>query len=121
MDVSVCLRSVAVGAILTVSNAKHAKDFVALPSTASAAKASSATLTPVKYCSLPESSPTGAAAQAHEADAIACFLCPPPPPALTAARARELLSFRKDFRWPKHLRASLASHLPPSTPNLELN
>ncbi len=101
LDVSVCLRSVAVASVLTVMTARHAKDFVA--ESASAPPASSA-VTPLKYGAKYMSSVSGAAALGTEHElfandeGVAALLCPPLPPPLTPTCARQFLSCRKDLR-----------------------
>ena len=101
LDVSVCLRSVAVAAVLTVTNARHAADFVAATASASA----DATKTPLK-CSakrLSSLSCTAALADDHDlfaddVDGVSGLLSPPLPLPLTPACAKQFLSFRKDIR-----------------------
>ena len=101
LDVSVCLRSVAVASVLTVTAARHAKDFVA--ESASATPASSA-MTPLKYGAKCISSVSCAAALGTEHElfaddeGVAALLCPPLPPPLTSTCARQFLSCRKDVR-----------------------
>ena len=101
LDVSVCLRSVAVAAVLTVAHAKHAKDFVAgsLPSS------SAGSLTPIKH--RPRETPAVSSSAAEEStnsyftDGTSSFslLNPPLPSPLTAACAKQLLAYRKDLRY----------------------
>ena len=100
LDVSVCLRSVAVAAVLTVAHAKHAKDFVAgsLPSS------SAGSLTPIKH--RPRDTPSVSNSAAEESTnsfftgetSSTSLLNPPLPPPLTTACAKQLLAYRKDLR-----------------------
>lgn len=99
LDVSVCLRSAAVGSVLTVTHAKHAKDFVL---STPASHSSAAAMTPIKHFSKVLSSTPHVAAEqgafSNDQDAVMCFLETPLPPPLSAARAKELLAYRKDLR-----------------------
>lgn len=99
LDVSVCLRSAAVGSVLTVTHAKHAKDFVV---SAAATHSSAAAMTPIKQLSKTLSSSSHAAAEQstflNDQDTVMSFVETPLPPPLSAARAKELLAYRKDLR-----------------------
>ncbi len=100
LDVSVCLRSVAVASVLTVSHAKHAKDFVA----ASLPLSCAGSLTPIKHRS--KEKPAVSCSEAEGSTTVfftdetssTSLLNPPLPSALTPACAKQLLGYRKDLR-----------------------
>jgi hypothetical protein len=103
LDVGVCLRSVAAAAVLTVTNARHAVDFVTTTASGSAA-ATAAANTPLMYSAKHLSSLSCAAALAADSDLFAdnngiwSFLAPDLPQPLTPASAKQFLGYRKDIR-----------------------